>query len=211
MKYIWFLLIILLSSSFVLAQTNVSSPKAIIYDYMKVIVNSVNSGDSSGILNILSSYSRSELSGEISSAIDGKNIVFDQYIDDYEDYPFDDGSFGIKVVGSFSASGGNWNVKGLSNYYVFVNDDGVWKLYDTNFHQKLNTKSVLKFVLPIILLFLLFGLLATAFWIWMIIDVANRDFDDKTVWLLVVILAGVIGAIIYFFAKRKELKNKGKK
>ena len=47
-------------------------------------------------------------------------------------------------------------------------------------------------------------------WVLMIIDVAKRDFenpDDKTMWILIVILTGIIGAAIYYFiVKRKDKK-----
>ena len=47
-------------------------------------------------------------------------------------------------------------------------------------------------------------------WVLMIIDVAKREFknpDDKTMWLLIVILTGIIGAVIYYFMiKRKDKK-----
>jgi len=58
------------------------------------------------------------------------------------------------------------------------------------------------------------GLLATVFWIWMIIDVATKEPEngnDKIVWILVVILAGVIGAAVYYFVRRPErIKKFGK-
>lgn len=45
-------------------------------------------------------------------------------------------------------------------------------------------------------------------WVLMIIDVAKREFknpDDKTMWLLIVVLTGIIGAAIYYFmVKRKD-------
>ena len=48
-------------------------------------------------------------------------------------------------------------------------------------------------------------------WILMLIDVIKRDFpkeDDKTLWILIVVLCGMIGAIIYYFiVKRKEDKK----
>ena len=48
------------------------------------------------------------------------------------------------------------------------------------------------------------------FWIFMIVDVAKREFpkpDDKTLWILIVVLAGLIGSIIYYFMiKRKDKK-----
>lgn len=47
------------------------------------------------------------------------------------------------------------------------------------------------------------------FWIFMIIDVTQRENweheNDKTTWILVVILAGAIGALIYYFSVRKKL------
>jgi hypothetical protein len=39
-------------------------------------------------------------------------------------------------------------------------------------------------------------------WILMIIDIAKRDFaksDDRTMWILIVVLAGFVGAIVYYF------------
>ena len=59
---------------------------------------------------------------------------------------------------------------------------------------------VILFVLPL-------GLLATAFWIWMLIDAAqNRGLDqnEKVVWIVVVALLHFLGAIIYFFAGRSK-------
>lgn len=49
--------------------------------------------------------------------------------------------------------------------------------------------------------------LMSAFWIWMIIDCAKRNFkkeNDKVVWIIILIFAGVIGAIIYYFVVKKE-------
>lgn len=64
------------------------------------------------------------------------------------------------------------------------------------------------------LIFLLFavGVLLTIFWILMIIDCAKRDFaesTEKVVWLIVVIIFGVLGAIVYYFAvKRPQERGK---
>ena len=51
------------------------------------------------------------------------------------------------------------------------------------------------FILPL-------ALLATAFWIWMIISaVQNKGIDEgeKIAWVLVIALLHLLGAIIYFF------------
>jgi len=69
------------------------------------------------------------------------------------------------------------------------------------------------FVLFIIFLWLAMialAILAFVFWIFMIIDVAKRKFKDETekiVWILVVVLAGIIGAIIYYFVVKRLDKH----
>lgn len=46
-----------------------------------------------------------------------------------------------------------------------------------------------------------------AFWLWMLLDCVKRDFDDKLVWIIIIALLGILGANIYYFAKRKKLKK----
>ena len=43
-------------------------------------------------------------------------------------------------------------------------------------------------------------------WVWMIVECATREPEgtNKIVWILVVTLAGCIGAAIYFFARRPQ-------
>jgi len=51
------------------------------------------------------------------------------------------------------------------------------------------------------------GLLLIIFWIWMIIDVATNEpseGNEKLIWILVVVLVGWIGALVYYFARRPE-------
>lgn len=43
----------------------------------------------------------------------------------------------------------------------------------------------------------------------MLIDVAKRNFkkeNDKIVWIIIVVLAGIIGALIYYFIIKKPDK-----
>jgi len=71
---------------------------------------------------------------------------------------------------------------------------------------------LLMFILPFIM-FAVMGLLL-ALWVWMLIDVVQRKEDDfpdpspntKLTWILVVILAGLIGAPIYYFAVKKKME-----
>jgi hypothetical protein len=51
------------------------------------------------------------------------------------------------------------------------------------------------------------SLAGTMFWIWMIYDCATNEpseGNDKIIWILIVLLTHVIGALIYFFARRPK-------
>ena len=59
----------------------------------------------------------------------------------------------------------------------------------------------------IFLIFLAVGILASVFWIWMLIDCAtNKSLDGtlKIVWILVILFTHLIGALIYFFVGRSR-------
>lgn len=66
-------------------------------------------------------------------------------------------------------------------------------------------------MLPLLLIpIAILAILGTAFWIWMIVDCAKRNFKnetDKIVWILVIVLAQLIGAIIYFFVVKSSQKR----
>ena len=49
------------------------------------------------------------------------------------------------------------------------------------------------------------GLLATVFWIWMIIDCATheRNSGDKVLWIIIIIFTHFLGAVIYFFVRKR--------
>lgn len=51
------------------------------------------------------------------------------------------------------------------------------------------------------------GTLGTFFWIWMLIDCARyepRDGNDRIVWVVIIALTHLVGALIYYFARRPE-------
>ncbi|MBI5392063.1 PLDc N-terminal domain-containing protein [Candidatus Woesearchaeota archaeon] len=62
-------------------------------------------------------------------------------------------------------------------------------------------------------MFLFGGVIAAlvALWIWMIIDCAKRKFkndNEQVVWILILVFTGWLGAIIYYFAVKKQDKKK---
>ncbi len=65
------------------------------------------------------------------------------------------------------------------------------------------------FMLPFLLGLLWFGIVAAflVFWLWMLVEAATKEpsqGNDKIVWVLVILFANWIGALIYFFARRPE-------
>ncbi|GCF09859.1 PLD nuclease N-terminal domain-containing protein [Dictyobacter arantiisoli] len=55
-------------------------------------------------------------------------------------------------------------------------------------------------------LFGIVAILATVFWIWMLIDCIKNepsDSNDKIVWIIIIVFTHVIGAIIYYFMRRR--------
>jgi hypothetical protein len=72
--------------------------------------------------------------------------------------------------------------------------------------------SILVGLLPllIILPLLLMGLALFVFWIWMLVDCATKEpsqGNDKIIWILIIIFAHWIGALIYFLVRRPERKK----
>lgn len=72
----------------------------------------------------------------------------------------------------------------------------------------------LPFIILLILLLVAIAILAFIFWIWTIIDCAKRNFKNETekvVWILVIVLTGLIGSIIYYFVVMTSKKQGVKK
>jgi hypothetical protein len=68
--------------------------------------------------------------------------------------------------------------------------------------------GIIWLLICVILISLVF--LSVAFWIWMIIDCAQRDFrkdNDKVIWILVLIFLGALGAIVYYFVVKRSNKK----
>lgn len=59
----------------------------------------------------------------------------------------------------------------------------------------------------IFIFFGLFGILASLFWLWVLVDCLINEpseGNDKIIWVLVIILTHGLGALIYFFARRPQ-------
>jgi len=59
--------------------------------------------------------------------------------------------------------------------------------------------------------FIILGILGTVVWVWMLVDCAKREFkneNDKLLWILVIVLASTVGAIVYYFVVKREQDKK---
>lgn len=65
------------------------------------------------------------------------------------------------------------------------------------------TGGLLKFGLGIIGFIMVVGLIALIFWIAMIVHAINHPIEHKAVWILVLLLTGLLGAIVYYFAVKR--------
>jgi preprotein translocase subunit Sss1 len=65
-------------------------------------------------------------------------------------------------------------------------------------------------LLPVICLFSVLGIVGiglVVFWIWVLVDCIKNEpsqGNDKLVWVLVILLLGWVGALVYFFARRPQ-------
>lgn len=192
----------------VFAQTDLSViDKQQITGNLDSLVQAINAGDTQRISTLIYPNNQT-LQSDIQERIRG-GIAYQL---DYS--PFDKnveiiGQDQVKIKARFAASGVGWNVSGLSTYFVFEKQNNQWLITDTDFYKKLGADyvfGILKWVLifggPIFLL--LFG-----FWLWMLIDCAKREFDDKALWIILLIFLNFIAAILYYFiVKRKNITRK---
>jgi hypothetical protein len=60
--------------------------------------------------------------------------------------------------------------------------------------------------LLIIIPLLFWALFGGIFWIWMLIDCATKEQNpnDKVVWILIMAVTPLIGAVVYFFVRRRK-------
>jgi uncharacterized membrane protein len=59
-----------------------------------------------------------------------------------------------------------------------------------------------------ILAFLVVSIVTTAFWIWMLVDCATKDQQERRsqiTWIIIIALTHFIGAVVYFFVRRPKL------
>jgi len=175
------------------------------YNNLVVFVDAVNNKEPEQAMSIISS-SKFDLQQTISEMIKNRNFLYglDIYPIENKGIQFIDKNI-IKFTGlckiQEKMAFGNFSLELFSNYFTFQKYDKDWVLIDTDFYRKLDLKIIYLCIFGIASIFI--------FWIWMIIDCVNRDFNRRGRWLALILFLNIIGALIYFFCiKLKQWKNK---
>lgn len=200
-------LLLLLLSTPVLGQGVLSTEEKIgISNTLDRLVSAIKVGNMAEIGSLMVSQDESRM-GMIEEKVGtGISYVLDygNLVDNVEIV----GDGKVKVKAKFSAEGEDWNVADLSTYFVLEKTESTWLISDTDFHQKLGGDFVLGLIGNMALILIPLSLLFTAFWIWMFIDCLKRDFEKKSMWIVILLLLNTLGAILYFFmVKRKKVSE----
>ena len=194
--------IFIFSFNFVSAEIGAENEKQI-WERLSFIVNSINDNSNvENIYNVISPNASENLIEEIKKNIEGQKLQYGIQLEDIEEISsekvrLDCNFVAIKNVGyiiHFTS-----RIDGLKTYFIFEKIDGEWYLLESDFAKKLDGK-IFNFVF--ISIPLIFG-----FWIWMLVDVANKPIKRKTVWVLVIVFFNFIGAILYFIIVRRKYKK----
>ena len=83
----------------------------------------------------------------------------------------------------------------MQDLLLFAQDDGGAKLFGG--------------FLSLMCIFWVIGIIATIFWLWMLIDaiISEPTTNEKILWFLVIFFLHIIGALIYFFVRRMGRKR----
>jgi len=205
---IMFIAGIFLIKTNITAQTTLSlTDKEQITNNLNSLVQAINMGDTQKISSLMSLNNPALLS-KIQEQIRG-GIAYQLDFSPLDNNMEMIGQDKIKVKARFSASGVGWNISGLSTYFVFEKQSDQWLITETDFYKKIDAdyvydlmKKVFIFVIPI-------SLLLFIFWLLMLIDCIKREFDDRVLWIIMLIFLNFTAAILYFFiVKRKNITRK---
>jgi len=59
--------------------------------------------------------------------------------------------------------------------------------------------------LGLIILFIVISILCLIFWIFMLVDAIKKPIQHKPLWIIILLLFGIIGAIVYYFAVKRSV------
>ena len=67
--------------------------------------------------------------------------------------------------------------------------------------------GLLGFGIGIFIFIVVVGIAATVFWIMMIVHAASHQIENKAIWIILMVLTGIIGAIVYYFMVKRKFSQ----
>jgi pilus assembly protein TadC len=71
--------------------------------------------------------------------------------------------------------------------------------------------NIIGFGLFFLFLFLAISVFCLVFWILMLVHAISKPIKQKAVWILIILLFGIIGALVYYFAVKRDFDKKSEK
>lgn len=53
------------------------------------------------------------------------------------------------------------------------------------------------------------GIAATIFWLMMIIHAASHPIENRAMWIILMVITGIVGAVIYYFVVKRKSDSQG--
>lgn len=70
-------------------------------------------------------------------------------------------------------------------------------------------KAFAGFGIAAAIIFLVLGIFATVFWLMMIIHAAKHSIENKALWIVIMAITGIVGALIYYFVVKRKFVAPG--
>lgn len=58
--------------------------------------------------------------------------------------------------------------------------------------------------IAVVIVFLVLVVLATVFWLMMIMHAAKHPIENKALWIVIMVVTGIVGALIYYFVVKRK-------
>jgi hypothetical protein len=52
------------------------------------------------------------------------------------------------------------------------------------------------------------AILAIIFWIMMLVHAASKPIENKAMWIIIIVIFGIIGALVYYFAVKRKFNSR---
>ncbi len=175
---------------------------------IKNLIEALNEGNEAGVQDSFSLQAQ-EIRGVMREDFGGQGIVYGVDCEPLEQTWEEISPEKVKITCTFLAESENWNISGLSTYFLVEKEtDGVWRITETDFHEKASEKQALASLGKIFALvggvFLLIFGAGGIFWVMMVRDCVKRDFPNKTKWIFILIFLNIFGAFLYYFMIKRN-------